>query len=164
MFGTHGPVTMRFRSLEHPGRFAGASGALRTMFRLEAGERALERVPPEVLLCMYEAELRPAHVRTRTSMLKEMVRLREWQPDMGLGDEQLSQVIQPVLLGWGTEDSYGPIEYAFRAANVLPNCTVVALPAGHFPWLDEPATCAHAMRSFLELHLQSSPIPVGLQE
>ena len=47
----------------------------------------------------------------------------------------------PALVVWGMRDRYIPGRFGRLFAQALPNAELIELPrAGHWPWLDEPAT------------------------
>jgi len=110
---------------------------------------------------MYEAEVRDAHAQTRGAMFEQIVEYRKARPDMGLGDAELAGVRQPVLLVWGAYDSYGSPEQGRRGSDTMPNATLSVVPAGHFPWLDEPGLCGDAIRSFLEVERPDLEVTAG---
>jgi pimeloyl-ACP methyl ester carboxylesterase len=161
MFGTQGPFSLRFPSLRPAGPTPDPEALAIRMLQHGAGPKALERVLPEVLPCMYEAEVRDAHVQTRASMFDRIVEHRRTRPDMGLGDAELAGVRQPVLLVWGAYDSYGSPEQGRRGSAAMPNATVCVVPAGHFPWLDEPGRCGEAVRAFLEMERPNVEVTAG---
>src|SRR6266508_3711377 len=147
MFGTNGPFSLRFLSLRPPAPTNDPEALAIQMLQHGAGPKALERVPAEVLPCMYEAEVRDAHAQTRGAMFEQIVEYRKARPDMGLGDAELAGVRQPVLLVWGAYDSYGSPEQGRRGSDTMPNATLFVVPAGHFPELDAPGLCGDAIMS-----------------
>jgi 2-hydroxy-6-oxonona-2,4-dienedioate hydrolase len=64
--------------------------------------------------------------------------------------EQLNEIHQPVLMLWGTKDTFGSVGAGRRIANELSASTFVPIEdAGHLPWLDNPAECGRLIRDFL---------------
>ncbi len=146
LFGTRGPPLRGFRSVRTPARSLARSEQAIRMFEREASPAAVRRMGPEMLVAMYEAEIRPAHLATRQSMLEEIFELRDRQPDLGVGEEELRRIVQPAVLVWGDRDSFGPPEVGRSVCERLPNGSLEVLPGvGHFPWIEEPAVCARAV-------------------
>ena len=58
----------------------------------------------------------------------------------------------PTLLVWGTNDTATPLSDALRMEKELPDAGLVRCEgAGHFSFLERPALCTAAFRSFLEI-------------
>ena len=73
-------------------------------------------------------------------------------------DDQLARIDVPTLLFWGTEDPAISARQVQRIQSALADCGVVELPgAGHYSYLDEPATVMSATRHFLEATDSGSP-------
>ncbi len=66
------------------------------------------------------------------------------------GSRFLKGISPPTLLLWGEADPFGGVDRAQFAAAALPQATLISFPdQGHLPWLDDPATHARAIRTFL---------------
>ena len=58
----------------------------------------------------------------------------------------------PTLLVWGTNDTATPLSDALRMEKEIPDAGLVRCEgAGHFSFLEQPALCDRAFRSFLEI-------------
>ncbi|MDR2453625.1 MAG: alpha/beta hydrolase [Bifidobacteriaceae bacterium] len=67
-----------------------------------------------------------------------------------IGPETLRRVGAPTLLVWGADDPFGPVEAARAIQRALPQAALTIVPgAGHLPWFDNPAACAHQVATFL---------------
>jgi 2-hydroxymuconate-semialdehyde hydrolase len=109
--------------------------------------------------------------------------LRPWRRDRGAlvraaraidgvglegSQERLRSLQQRVLVAWGEEDPYQPVEWAERLGELLPGSTVALLPGcGHFITEDAPDTVVPLIARYLETHelgghAHAGPTPVEL--
>jgi pimeloyl-ACP methyl ester carboxylesterase len=105
------------------------------------GPRAAERAPEGFFDVVHEGMRQPGF---RTAMLSHMwlaMRIGRPLPENLLADDELRQLVPPVLMIWGDEDPYGPPDIGQRAARIIPNASVEVIPGRHAPFLDDPARC-----------------------
>jgi pimeloyl-ACP methyl ester carboxylesterase len=63
---------------------------------------------------------------------------------------RLRELQRPVLVVWGAQDPYIPLEQAHRQREIWPDARIVELPdSGHWPFADDPAGVAAAVLPFL---------------
>ena len=66
-------------------------------------------------------------------------------------DALLPQIRQPVLILWGEDDRWLPIDHANRLHRQLPDSRLITIPdCGHLPQIDKPEETGKAIISFLE--------------
>lgn len=69
--------------------------------------------------------------------------------------DALPSLSMPVLLIWGADDVFVPVETGRRMSLALPNARWVPLPRGrHFPPLEQPEETGRLMRDWLEAALR----------
>jgi len=65
-------------------------------------------------------------------------------------DALLPRIQQPVLILWGEDDRWLPIDHAHRLRQRLPNSRLITLPdCGHLPQMDKPKEVADAIMGFI---------------
>jgi pimeloyl-ACP methyl ester carboxylesterase len=77
--------------------------------------------------------------------------------DVGTTGTRLAQALapldRPALVLWGARDPYLPVTYAERQRQAFPHAEIRVLEhAGHWPFVDEPATVSDAITDFLARH------------
>lgn len=81
------------------------------------------------------------------------------RPALALSGDLLRSVGTRALFYWGLDDPFGGAGIARTTAAALPNAALELVgDAGHLPWLDDPASAARAVASFLSDcdHVQTS--------
>jgi pimeloyl-ACP methyl ester carboxylesterase len=63
--------------------------------------------------------------------------------------EELRQVAMPTLVLWGEQEPLGSVSVAQAVTELLPHARLRVLPAGHAPWLGQPARTAAAVMDFV---------------
>jgi len=72
------------------------------------------------------------------------------KPEIRIREEDLQTIRQPVLLIWGSNDTFGTVEEGQKIASCIKDSRFINLEsAGHLPWLDEPPFCAERIIEFL---------------
>ncbi len=135
----------------------------RAFLRHAMGDRALARLPGEVVEIYRLAMRRPAWRLTVPSLMERLLVGRQASPDMVLPVEALRAIRVPTLFLWGGQDVYGPPVMARRAAAILPHAEVVIWDrAGHLPQCDEPEAFARLVAEFAGAGSApvSAPVPV----
>jgi pimeloyl-ACP methyl ester carboxylesterase len=66
----------------------------------------------------------------------------------------LRELQRPVLVVWGAQDPYIPVEQAHRQREIWPEARIVELPdSGHWPFADAPEQVEAAVLPFLREHV-----------
>lgn len=80
-------------------------------------------------------------------------------PALMLSDGLLGRVDVPTYFYWGADDPFGGVEVATTMVDLLGDATLEMVPdAGHLPWLDDPASAARAVSTFLESQSRSNTL------
>jgi 2-hydroxy-6-oxonona-2,4-dienedioate hydrolase len=112
---------------------------------------------PEAMAgCSYQFPRLPTFKGAWLSLMEWVLNLRGTKPGLGLGEEALGRVQQPVLFIWGNRDPFGSLEVAHRAAEAVPNAALHQVGVGHLPWWDDADECAGLIRGFLSKEAQWS--------
>lgn len=105
---------------------------------------------PELVRATYLATHRPDYGRTVSTYLREMFIGANAQPQRYvLSDAELARIAPPVLIIWGQDEHYQPIEEARSRATRMPNARFEVVTGGHEPWLDELDAPAESISAFL---------------
>jgi pimeloyl-ACP methyl ester carboxylesterase len=86
-----------------------------------------------------------------------VLRLYRSVADVGAAGDQLARELRPLdrpaLVLWGRHDPYLRVEHAERQREAFPHAEVRVLErSGHWPFADDPAAVAIALRAFLARH------------
>lgn len=104
--------------------------------------KMLAQLPVAMADCYYYFRRLP-HYRVSILSLLENAAPR-------IGEEDLARVHQPVMLLWGTKDSFADVEIGRKIAVALPAGTLHSLEgAGHLPWLESSPECGKLILEFL---------------
>jgi pimeloyl-ACP methyl ester carboxylesterase len=129
------------------------ASATRVVFRTLLNLNNPRPLPNSFLTRMYE-EADPALKRGALALYRAT-------PDWGALSEQLGERLAPLnlpaLVVWGAGDTNLPVSYASQQSpyfsveevHVLSEC-------GHWPFIDEPATCSALLQSFLQRQLRAA--------
>lgn len=111
-------------------------------------------IQPDLTNQLYQDALLPKASRTKLSLLHSLITVRGVAPEiLTLVDQAAGQLHQPVLLLWGEQDSYAPINQHNHALAVLPQANYHSIPnTGHFPQLEQPDLVANYLREFIPVH------------
>ena len=71
------------------------------------------------------------------------------RPGVAVPPEELTRLAQPVLLVWGDRDVFLTPEAAKESIGALPDARLLALDAGHGPWLEHPDEVGRAVSAHL---------------
>jgi 2-hydroxy-6-oxonona-2,4-dienedioate hydrolase len=150
LLGTSAPVMMRMLSIQGP-RPPGPPPPAdpRRVVQQVAGRHAADRMGPELMDCLFRADLVWSRGTTRLSIIGVTLTPEGAKPEFELGPDELRRIQQPVLFVWGDRDTYGPPEAGRRAVELLPDARIEVLRAGHLPWLDDVDRCAELAGDFL---------------
>jgi len=72
-----------------------------------------------------------------------------WQPSLEMPVEELRRLAVPALLIWGDHDPVGGTDAARLTADTIPTARLEMMPAGHAPWLGDPARTASFVSEFV---------------
>lgn len=72
-----------------------------------------------------------------------------WRRRGRVRPDELRTLAMPTLLLWGDRDPLGPPSTAHHVADLIPQGTLLMLPAGHGPFLGLPARVAAAVADFI---------------
>jgi 2-hydroxy-6-oxonona-2,4-dienedioate hydrolase len=152
-------------ALTHPGRVAGlvltgSSGLFERGFTrgvprrpsADYVRRKMEEVvyDPALVTAEWVEEIRVL-VTTPTTAQRVLAFAREARRHRL--DARLPQIRVPTLLVWGQEDRVTPPELAQQFQALIPDSTLVVLPAcGHVPMLEQPDGFNAAVRAWLQEH------------
>lgn len=158
--GTSAPLPLRVGSVPVVGTFLfrrfiqadDADGARDNWEFLGQSRETIERLPEEYAEGWYRMQNLPHAELAWVSLLQSVVRIRGAVPAVALTPEDLRNVAVPVLLVWGSGDTFGSVEQGRRGAKYIPDAAFHEVGVGHLPWLDEPAVCGELIREFIEHH------------
>jgi pimeloyl-ACP methyl ester carboxylesterase len=63
--------------------------------------------------------------------------------------DELRNVATPTLVVWGDHDPVGSVDVAEAIQDLIPDARLEVLPAGHGPWLGDPARAAELVSGFV---------------
>jgi pimeloyl-ACP methyl ester carboxylesterase len=66
-----------------------------------------------------------------------------------LRPDELRQVAMPTLVVWGEQEPLGGVSVAQAVTGLIPHARLELLPAGHAPWLGQPAQTAATVLDFV---------------
>lgn len=111
-------------------------------------EATARRLPDELVEAAYRMENLPHFTRSWLSLLRSATNL-VGVPGIALSPDDLRNVRPRVLLGWGSNDSFGGPEVGKDGAKHFRDAEFHEVGVGHLPWLDEPAAFGGLVREFL---------------
>ena len=111
-------------------------------------EATIRAVPDELVEAAYRMERLPHFKRSWVSLIRSITKL-VGSVDIALTPDNLGDVRPQVLLGWGSNDSFGSPEVGRAGAKHFPDAAFHEVGAGHLPWLDEPIACGKLVGDFL---------------
>ncbi len=122
------------------------------MMVVNMGRHAVETAP-ELVRAAHRAQRRRGFGKTVSTYLREMYDGAGSEPPRYvLSAAELARIQQPVLIVWGeNDDHFQPIAEAKVKAALMPNARFEVVPGGHEPWLDDLATCAERVSTFLSV-------------
>jgi pimeloyl-ACP methyl ester carboxylesterase len=111
-------------------------------------ETTIRSVPDKLVEAAYRMERLPHYTRSWLTLLRSITRL-VGETDIALTPDDLGRVRPPVLLGWGSTDSFGGPEVGQAGAKHFRDAEFHEIGFGHLPWLDAPAAFGELVRGFL---------------
>jgi len=151
--GTSCPIPMRLLSVPLLGRFIMAVSPPSPK-QVEAFAQKMAGLDlsqfPELRNLLIAAQKLPGAQKSIRELLHAVVRLRGARPEVAVSTDELSQIRQPILLIWGSDDAFGEPSIAKEAARLIPDATLSLVPkAGHLPWFSHPDEVNNAAEPFL---------------
>jgi pimeloyl-ACP methyl ester carboxylesterase len=102
------------------------------------GAPAIERTPREWFDVVAEGMRTPGYAVAMRTHLNLALKSGREKPGNAFGEDDLRRLGAPVLFLWGEADRYGGPEIGERAAAVMPDARMEAMPGNHAPFLDDP--------------------------
>jgi pimeloyl-ACP methyl ester carboxylesterase len=118
---------------------------------LEQGLGSVEvRMAPESLLeTLRLSARRPENARTVASLMHAIDHFRRPRAESVLSDAELAAIRAPTLFVLGSSDPYLSPQAARPSISRIPIATVHEMPAGHGPWLVDPARVARLIAAHI---------------
>lgn len=155
--GTSLPLPMRLMSLpgignlliERVGQPHSVADVREELAWLGHPEETVQRFPGELLEASYRMDNLPHFKLTWVSAIQSIASLLGSSPEESLTSDDLQNVHSPVLLIWGSEDTFGSPDTGRAGAEHFPDAEFHAVGTGHYPWLDKPERCRELIRDFI---------------
>jgi pimeloyl-ACP methyl ester carboxylesterase len=106
------------------------------------GSAEVEMAPDSLIDVVRLSARRPGNARTVASLMRAIDRFRRPRPESVLTAGELAAIRVPTTFILGSDDAYLAPNDARPSIARIPNATLVELPAGHGPWLVDPARVA----------------------
>jgi pimeloyl-ACP methyl ester carboxylesterase len=107
--------------------------------------------PDSLIEALRLSARRPENARTVASLMHAIDRFRQPRPESVLSDAELAAIRVPTLFILGSNDPYLSPRDARPSIDRIPAATVHEMPAGHGPWLVDPARVAGLIAARLRL-------------
>jgi pimeloyl-ACP methyl ester carboxylesterase len=121
----------------------------RKLFGMGNGDAAAAAAPIELLDALRFATRRPGTARSVAALMHAINGFRRPRPENEMDADELGRVTVPTLFLWGTKDPYLAPGDARPWIEKMPAATLHEVPAGHAPWLEDPAGCAEVIARHL---------------
>jgi len=119
------------------------------MMGLFFGEKQTIVNYPRMIEAFVAANNDPVASKTTRTEQSAIYGLLGYREHMRMRTEDLAQLTTPTLLIWGERDPFGGVDVARAVCEVIPNCVLESLPAGHFPWSGYPEETAKLVQEFV---------------
>ncbi len=121
-------------------------------FVLDNGVLNSARLSEEFREELYAQSKLPKAQRAKLSILRSTLSIQGVQPElMSTLDTAAVTVRQPILLLWGSEDTYTPIEQLDHATSMMPAANIYELvDTGHFAHIESPDLVLEYLLPFLD--------------
>jgi len=110
---------------------------------------AAAAMPDELLDVLRLAARRPGNARTVASLMHAIDGFRRPRPASVMTGSELGRITAPTLFCLGTGDPFLSPAQARPSVSRIPGAVLREVPAGHGPWLEDPAGCATLVTSHL---------------
>ena len=158
ILGTSAPEPMRRQSIpnndDQPTSINAQPASnqdVREGFSMTGTSREVRQAWPDEFI---DASRLIANVPTRklnwASLMQSVLTLQGAHPRYRLDEDELRTVSQPTCFIWGDNDTFGGLDVARRAADIIPNAELKTVQAGHMVHCDDPQRCATLADAFLK--------------
>jgi pimeloyl-ACP methyl ester carboxylesterase len=147
------PVSLRFAGVPGFGRLAFAipspSARVSGWMLSRADARLLDH--PEIVEAYHAARSLPGYGRAASAIFRASLRIdgaprRRWV----LSEPEIRRIAAPTLFVWGGLETFGGVEVAQHAVELMPDARLMVVPDGwHHPWLADPERVARTLVAFL---------------
>jgi pimeloyl-ACP methyl ester carboxylesterase len=117
---------------------------------------AVANAPDDLVEVLRLAGRRRSNAHTIGSLMHAIDRFRRPRPECVLTEVERRRISTPTVFCWGTEDRFMRPADARPSIAEIPGAVLHEMPAGHGPWLDEPARSAQIALG----HLSETGFPV----
>jgi pimeloyl-ACP methyl ester carboxylesterase len=121
----------------------------RRLFGMGNGGQAATVASDQLLDALRVAVRRPGNARTVASLMHAINGFRRPRPESVMNAEELGRVTVPTSFLWGPEDPYLAPGDARPWIDKIPAATLHEVPAGHAPFLEDPAGSAEIITAHL---------------
>jgi pimeloyl-ACP methyl ester carboxylesterase len=104
------------------------------------GSAEVAAAPDALINALRLSSRRPANARAVASLMHAIDRFRRPRPESVLTSAELAAIAVPTLFILGDEDPYLRVEDARPSIQQVPGAGLHEMPAGHGPWLVDPAS------------------------
>jgi pimeloyl-ACP methyl ester carboxylesterase len=104
---------------------------------------------PDLIESVAAAGRDPIASRANLAELRAVISVFGFRRAMRLSREDLRRLTTPTLLVWGDHDPVGAVEVAQATASLIADAQLELLPAGHVPWLGNPARVSELLSDFV---------------
>ncbi|WP_433633113.1 alpha/beta fold hydrolase [Halomicrococcus sp. NG-SE-24] len=111
-----------------------------------AGEGETIQRYPALIRAKVAHDRIPRSVNERFGEFKSFLTVRRWRAATRLREAELRDLQHPTMFIWGEQDFLGSPNDVRESVEVIPDAHLVAMDAGHGPWLGQPAECAQLIR------------------
>jgi pimeloyl-ACP methyl ester carboxylesterase len=115
------------------------------------GSEEVKMAPDSLIEALRLSARQPGNARTVASLMHAIDRFRRPRPESVLTDAELAAIRVPTLFILGSNDPYLSPQDARPSIDRIPTATVHEMPAGHGPWLVDPARVAGLIAAHLQL-------------
>lgn len=123
--------------------------ALNSLRAMGSTETAIQAHPRELKEAVYYFAQLPTFRPARETLLQSVVTLAGAKDQLRLDENELKQIMQPVLFIWGDNDPFGGLDVARQVVTIMPNAQLREVSSGHQPYLDVPEACGKFIGAFL---------------
>jgi len=114
------------------------------------GAGALAEYPAEIGEIGYLASQRSAFAPSVASLFRAMMTPFALRGDIALTARELAHLSVPTLIVWGTDDAILTPAHGRASAEAIPHVTILEVPGGHAPWLNDLTRVGDAVSAFLD--------------
>jgi 2-hydroxy-6-oxonona-2,4-dienedioate hydrolase/4,5:9,10-diseco-3-hydroxy-5,9,17-trioxoandrosta-1(10),2-diene-4-oate hydrolase len=106
------------------------------------GSAEVAAAPDALIEALRLSARRPQNARSVASLMHAIDRVRRPRPESVLTREELAAIATPTIFVLGSDDPYLSVEAARPSIELIPGARLHEMPAGHAPWLVDPALAA----------------------